>query len=149
MSQLSYTSPVAMPITVDGDDDYRTYRPNRKWLVSVLVNGKRYYYGAPKTFISQYTYCNAAILTQDIFKALPYDTYPQAHTNAGRYLTEASPHGFGNKASAEKVKFMLGLDILPRVKIEIGMVEVTDMEPSWKTHALKPISWNAQYWPDL
>jgi hypothetical protein len=154
MSQLSYASPVAMPIVENAIDDYRTYRPNRKWLVSVLVNGKRYYFGTVKQYISQLTFCNAAILSTSITAALAYESYTQAHHQAGVYLTEeyfceVSETGCGKRASAKQVKLMLGLDITPRVKIEIGMVEATQEEPSWKTHAFKPIDWHAQYWADL
>lgn len=145
----TYTSPVAVPIVENASDDYRTFHPNRRWLVSVLVNGKRYYFGSQKSFISEKTWCNTVVLSHDIFNATAFETYPQSHGMAGQYLTETSENGFGARASAHTVQLLLGLHIAPRVKIEIGMVEVTAMEPSWKTHAYKPIQWTAQYWPEL
>jgi hypothetical protein len=143
MSQVQYCSPVAIPIVENVVDDYRTFHPNRRWLISVLVNGKRYYFGSKKEFISRLTWCNTVHITHDIMAATA------SHSMAGRYLTEVSPKGYNVCASVHAVQLLLGLSIAPRVKIEIGMVEVTDEEPSWKTHVFKPIEWHAQYWTDL
>jgi hypothetical protein len=152
----AYTSPVAIPIVTDGADDYRTWRENRKWLVSVLVNGKRYFLG--KTSASQKVGDDTITITglmlyPDILNVVPFDTYPQARHEAAIRLLEPTGNDFEMRCSAALVKRMLGLDITPRVKIEIAMVETTEMEPAWRTAAYRIMTladvWHTQYWPGI
>lgn len=148
-----YSSPVALPIVEGDTDDYRVLRPNRKWLLSVLVNGKRYFFGTYTHWVSEKTYCPTVRLSGDVLHVNAFDTYPQARHAAAMYLTEPTGNGFEMRASATRIQKMLGLDIKPRVKIEIAMIETTEMEPAWRTaayrisHQIDP--WHAQYWTDL
>jgi hypothetical protein len=149
-----YTSPVAMPIVANGADDYRTWRLNRKWLVSALVNGKRYYYGQWESLLeSKVSEVTKPILSSDILNIGAYNSYPAARHEAARWLTEPSGNGFEMRASADKIKQILFLDIVPRVKIEIAMVETTEMEPAWRTAAYRIMTladvWHTQYWPGV
>lgn len=153
MSTLPYQSPIALPIVTDESDDYRIYRPNRRWLLSILVNGKRYFYGVEKFWVSNKTWCNSVSLSLDVLNVQAFDTYPQARHIAAMYLTEPTGSGFEMRASAETIRKLLGLDITPRVKIEIGMVETTVAEPAWRSTAYRLMhradAWHTQHWSDL
>jgi hypothetical protein len=150
MSTLPYQSPVALPIIDPAPDDYRIYRNNRKWMVSVLVNGKRYFVGFKKGWRGE---GQQRVLSTEVMDVHGFDTYPQSRHEPAMHLTEPTGNGFEMRASSAVVKSVLGLDINPRVKIEIAMVETTPDSPAWRVEAYriqaKPEHWHTQHWADL